>query len=457
MLGASSNNTIYGNNITANNGTAVSLVADIMGGQGADTSSNNIIYGNNMTAYNGDTICLCSEVAAIFHPSNNSIFENNVVTNQYCVQVLNSSSGNFIYHNNFSGMQGVHSENATNVWDNGYPSGGNHWSEYTGIDIQSGTNQDIPGSDGIGDTPYVIDANNRDNYPFMELHDISVASVTSSRTIVGQNYLAFIMVTVRNLGAFTETFNVSAYYNETAIPIYEQWPNSTQLKAFWSMGDVNRNGYIDYVDAGLMAEEFNKHGPPGENPADINSDGIVDIFDEIQLSNNYGYDIWTRLGIPYPALKSQTIVTLPPRDFTIVTFIWNTTGVAKGIYTIRAYATPVLGETSTTDNARVNGNIRVATIGDINGDGRVDMKDIAAVAKAFGAEYNATDGWYWHSPDPCIKCPHDPNYDITGPESKHAFALGLPDGKINMVDIGTVARNFGQMLTESRDFTRFPY
>jgi hypothetical protein len=39
-----------------------------------------------------------------------------------------------------------------------YPSGGNYWSDYKETDANH---------DGIGDTPYVIDANNTDNYPLM--------------------------------------------------------------------------------------------------------------------------------------------------------------------------------------------------------------------------------------------------------------------------------------------------
>jgi hypothetical protein len=35
------------------------------------------------------------------------------------------------------------------------------------VDEKSGPNQDLPGSDGIGDTPYFIDANNKDRYPLM--------------------------------------------------------------------------------------------------------------------------------------------------------------------------------------------------------------------------------------------------------------------------------------------------
>jgi hypothetical protein len=57
------------------------------------------------------------------------------------------------------------STNSVNTWDNGYPSGGNYWSDYNGTDLYSGPGQNITGSDSIGDTPYVINANNRDRYP----------------------------------------------------------------------------------------------------------------------------------------------------------------------------------------------------------------------------------------------------------------------------------------------------
>src|SRR5439155_1625322 len=56
------------------------------------------------------------------------------------------------------------------MWDDGYPSGGNFWSDYTGVDNCSGPNQDVcPDPDVIGDTPYTIDANNSDRYPLIHL------------------------------------------------------------------------------------------------------------------------------------------------------------------------------------------------------------------------------------------------------------------------------------------------
>jgi len=121
-------------------------------------TTNTKITGNNV-ANNWQGIWLC-------YSSNNSVVGNNVTENNEDGIYLWYSSNNVIYHNNFvnnTQQMFIGTPGYTNVWDYGYHSGGNFWSDYNGTDANS---------NGIGDTPYVIDANNTDNYPLMMLHVI---------------------------------------------------------------------------------------------------------------------------------------------------------------------------------------------------------------------------------------------------------------------------------------------
>jgi hypothetical protein len=85
---------------------------------------------------------------------------------------------NTFYHNDFVNnikQVNIGSPESIQIWDNGYPSGGNYWSNYTGVDLMSGPKQNQPGSDGIGDTPFVVGTNNTDNYPLMAPFAVSEA------------------------------------------------------------------------------------------------------------------------------------------------------------------------------------------------------------------------------------------------------------------------------------------
>jgi len=99
----------------------------------------------------------------------NTIRNNAVENNNYGIR-LYYSANNFIHHNHFIGNATQTYDTSTNSWDDGYLSGGNYWSDYTGADNYWGENQDIPGSDNIGDTPYNIPGGStRDRYPLMNL------------------------------------------------------------------------------------------------------------------------------------------------------------------------------------------------------------------------------------------------------------------------------------------------
>jgi len=128
-------------------------------------------------------------------------------------------------------------------------------------------------------------------------------------------------------------------------------------------------------------------------------------------------------------------VTLPAGNSTTMAFTWNTAGFAYGNYTVSAYAWPVPGETSTSDNTFSDGTVIISHVGDITGDGKCDIQDLARVSAAFGSlRINDPDdpryGQYWH-PVTCPTCPHTPNADITN------------DAKIDIQDLARTSANFG--------------
>jgi len=112
--------------------------------------------------------------------SYNNVIEGNVIANcdpggGIYIGSPNVTDNHF-YHNrlidNYPQVQDsapAHPGAEAQTWDNGYPSGGNYWSDYMGADLFHGPDQDIPGSDGIGDTPHtVVAAPAQDNYPLVD-------------------------------------------------------------------------------------------------------------------------------------------------------------------------------------------------------------------------------------------------------------------------------------------------
>jgi len=310
----SSSNNISGNNIAAN----------VLEGIYILVSSDNSIFGNNIIANIFDGIYLYSS-------SNNIISMNNIENNGYGISPYYSSD-NRIFHNNFiNNIYQVDPNTPTDVWDDGYPSGGNYWSDYTGVDEKSGPNQNLPGSDGIGDTPYGIDENNQDRYPLMKTHDIGIQYVITSKTVVGQGYKVGINAKITDYGVNSETFNVTVYVNTTSIATQTltlRSISSTTLTFTWNtsgfvkgnytirayawpvqgethtadntftdgwvfvsiVGDINGDRNVDLKDTFAVDLAYGSFvGTPRYKPnLDINSDDQIDLKDTFTTDLNYG-------------------------------------------------------------------------------------------------------------------------------------------------------------------------
>ncbi|MFH1100777.1 MAG: C25 family cysteine peptidase [Methanobacteriota archaeon] len=141
VSGRSYRNNISENLITGNTGDGIYLYS---------SSHHNMIQGNTVTNNLRNGIFLKTD------SSNNTIVENTITNNTQCGIDIETTSDNLIYHNNFINDFNVRANTGRhNLWDNGYPCGGNYWSDWP-----------CTGNPNDGSQPYIINEYNIDHHPF---------------------------------------------------------------------------------------------------------------------------------------------------------------------------------------------------------------------------------------------------------------------------------------------------
>jgi parallel beta-helix repeat protein len=111
-------------------------------------------------------------------------------------------------------------------------------------------------------------------------------------------------------------------------------------------------------------------------------------------------------------------IPLEKRKSTIITFVWDTTGFARGNYTLKVCAEPVQGETDDTDNSLTSSNVTVVIPGDINADGIVELMDFFVASNAYNSQPGKTN---WN-----------PNADIND------------DGMVEMMDFFIMSQHYNE-------------
>ena len=232
-------------------------------------------------------------------------------------------------------------------------------------------------------------------------HDVAVISVTASPTMAPGGQPISISVTVQNQGTYTESFNVTAYYNSNIIekqPLSLDRGASAALTFTWNTTEADKGDCAISAEASVVPGETDMRDnvkatnsmvtilSPGHDVAIKSVTPCKTVVGQgyslfiYIIPKNYGSFTETfNITVYYNEtnlIATQNFITLTSGNSTTITFPWNTTGLPYGNYTIRAVADAVPGETETADNTSTYDKVLVTLVGDANGDCWVDWKDL---------------------------------------------------------------------------------
>ena len=141
---------------------------------GFSTADNNIIEDNEIVENH-------KGIMLRYSGSKDNVVRRNIIKdNKWGIENNNGAGPNTFYHNTFiNNTVQVRAPHANDVYDSGYPNGGNFWDTYTGMDMYNGPTQDVSGPDSLGDTSFLVGGAVIDTYPLMrQFGDNPLASVS---------------------------------------------------------------------------------------------------------------------------------------------------------------------------------------------------------------------------------------------------------------------------------------
>jgi len=282
-------------------------------------------------------------------------------------------------------------------------------------------------------------------FTILIVHDVAVIDVNCSSAEVYAGQIVNVTVFVQNQGTVTETFNVTTYANTTAIEtlnVTNLSPSNQAILVFtWNTTGVPKGNYTirayitpvpsetDITDNTYIDDIVNIMQPPDIAVTNVTASKtsvgqgfsmLIDVTVRNQGDYTENFNVTTYAN--ETIISTLTDITLTSGNSTTITFMWNTTGFAKGNCTITAYATALLYEIDTTDNTLVDGWVVVTILGDTNGDGWVEMMDFWVVSQAYGSHLG------------------DPNWN------SNADIYSWPDGDdyVEMMDFWVVNQHYGE-------------
>jgi len=168
LLSSGTDNVLSENDLT-NNEAGIYLEHSSFNGFGGNRITNNELYGVHLLSGTDNVLSendLTNNEYGIYAQSSTyNLFSGNVIADNQRGVYLNESSYNSSYYNNFTdNAEQVYSHASTSYWDD-ENSIGNYWSDYEERYPEA---KELDSS-GVWNTPYVIDENNQDNFPLVNI------------------------------------------------------------------------------------------------------------------------------------------------------------------------------------------------------------------------------------------------------------------------------------------------
>ncbi len=301
----------------------------------------------NSRISNNSIIYSQTGISSTYYTSYVLTFQGNYLLNDTVAFDIVGVTSNLFYHNsfiNYTSYEITGSGNAT--WDYGYPTGGNYWNTYTGLDLFSGVAQNVTGSDGIGDVQFNVTSNNIDHYPLMAPWLRPTITFVESGLAKGKAWSIDLSGSVKTSDSSSMTF----YVTSPAFSNYSY--NIGDVKGYThskASGTVEYNGssIIEQVVYQAIPEStynvvFTQNGLPagtqwsvtfGETTMTSTASSIT--FDPV--NGTYSYEISSVPGY-YSSQDDGTVVVDGQNNAVTVAFtqvvysvVFNTQGLPSGM------------------------------------------------------------------------------------------------------------------------------
>jgi hypothetical protein len=182
-------------------------------------------------------------------------------------------------------------------------------------------------------------------------------------------------------------------------------------------GNCGTNSTLVYVNNGMPAHDVAITNITHSRTV-VSQNYSARINVTLENQGNYKEDFNVTVYANETTITIFTNLALAIGNSSTIMLTWNTTYFERGNYSIWAYAWPIQGEIDIADNTFSDGWVVVTIPSDINGDFKVDIKDLVLVIKYY-VTYPGHPNW-------------NPNADVNN------------DGKVDIKDLVLVIKHFGE-------------